>query len=107
MAVPRAGPGRPKQKPTRLIADRGYDSHELWQRLGQRGIDLIVPHRCNRRYRFQDGRKLRRYRRRWIIERTISWLLSFRRLTVRYEHRLDVYHAFVVLACIVITLRRF
>lgn len=107
VAVPRAGPGRPKPKPARLIADRGYDSRGLWHRLRQRGIDLIVPHLRTRRHRFQDGRKLRRYRRRWIIERTISWLLSFRRLTVRYEHRLELYHAFVVLACIVITLRRF
>ncbi len=107
VAVPRAGPGRPKQKPARLIADRGYDSRELWARLGRRGIDLIVPHLRSRRHRFQDGRKLRRYRRRWIIERTISWLLSFRRLTVRYEHRLELYHAFVLIACMLITLRRF
>jgi transposase len=107
VAVPRGGPGRPKQKPARLIADRGYDSHGLWQRLGHRGIDLIAPHLSTRQHHFQDGRKLRRYRRRWIIERTISWLLSFRRLTVRYEHRLEHYHAFVLLACIVITLRRF
>lgn len=105
MAVPR-GPGRPKPHLARLIADRGYDSHGLWSRLGQRGIDLIVPHLSNRQHHFQDGRKLRRYRRRWIIERTISWLLSFRRLTVRYEHRLELYHALVVLACIVITLHR-
>lgn len=107
VAVPRAGPGRPKQKPQRIIADRGYDSRALWQRLGTRGIDLIVPHLRHRRHRFQDGRKLRRYRRRWIIERTIGWLLSFRRLTVRYERRLDLYHAFLCLACVIITLRQF
>jgi len=107
VAVPRGGPGRPKQKPARLIADKGYDSRGLWERLGRRGIDLIVPHLSTRRHRFQDGRKLRRYRRRWIIERTISWLLSFRRLTVRYEHRLELYHAFVLIACMLVTLRKF
>lgn len=107
VAVRRPGRGRPKQKPTRLIADRGYDSRALWDRLKQRGIQLIVPHRATRRVRYQDGRHLRRYRRRWIIERTNAWLLSFRRLTVRYDHHLAHYRAFLYLACALIALRRF
>ncbi len=107
VAVPRQGPGRPKQKPRRVIADRGYDSRGLWQRLRQRGIDLIAPHLRTRRQRFQDGRKLRRYRRRWIIERTNAWLLSFRRLMVRHERRLELYRAFLHLACALIALRQF
>ena len=107
VAVPRGGPGRPKQKPGRIVADRGYDSRALWARLKQRGIDLIVPHRRSRKTRYQDGRKLRRYRRRWIIERTNAWLLNFRRLTVRYEYKLEHYRAFVYLACLLITLRQF
>jgi transposase len=107
VAVPRAGSGRPKQKPDRIIADRAYDSRGLWDRLRQRGIDLIVPHRRRHRQAYQDGRKLRRYRRRWIIARTNAWLLSFRRLTVRYEHRLELYAAWLHLACALIVLRRF
>lgn len=107
VVVPRHGPGRPKQKPCRLIADRGYDSRGLWQRLRQRGIDLIALHRRHCRHRYQDGRKLRRYRRRWIIERTNAWLLSFRRLMVRHEHRLELYGAFLHLACALIVLRQF
>lgn len=107
VAVPRAGPGRPTQKPARIVADRGYDSRALWDRLRQRGIDLIVPHLRTRTVRYQDGRKLRRYRRRWIIERTNAWLLNFRRLTVRYDHKLEHYRAFVHLACSLITLRQF
>jgi transposase len=107
VAVPRHGPGRPKQKPRRVIADRGYDSRGLWQRLRQRGIDLIAPHLRTRQQRFQDGRKLRRYRRRWIIERTNAWLLSFRRLMVRHERRLELYGAFLHLACALIALRQF
>ncbi len=106
VAVPRAGPGRPKQKPARLIADRGYDSRPLWARLRRRGIDCIVPPKRTVVHRYQDGRKLRRYRRRWIIERSIAWLLSFKRLVVRYEHRLDLYRAFVHVACLWIVLRR-
>lgn len=106
VAVPRAGPGRPKMKPRRLVADRGYDSRRLWERLRRRGIDLIAPHLRSRRRRWQDGRKLRRYRHRWIIERSIAWLLSFKRLVVRCERRLDCYRAFVHAACLLIVLRR-
>jgi transposase len=93
-------------KPTRVVADRGYDSRALWERLKRRGIDLIVPHLKSRVRRWQDGRKLRRYKHRWIVERTNAWLQSFRRLTVRYEHQLPIYTAFVHLACAIITLRR-
>jgi len=67
--------GRPRQKPVRVIADKAYDSDPLRKRLRQRGIELIVPHRCNRKKpATQDGRALRRYRRRWIVERTNAWL---------------------------------
>jgi transposase len=104
---PHPGPGRPRTKPVRLIADRAYDCRALWERLQQRGIDLIVPHRRKRRHRWQDGRKLRRYRHRWIIERTNAWLHSFRRLVTRYERRADIYLAFVHVACMLIALRRF
>lgn len=44
------------------------------------GIELISPHRCNRKNRTQDLRRLRRYRRRWKIERLFAWLQNFRRL---------------------------
>ena len=101
------GPGRPRTKPVRLIADRAYDCRALWERLHARRIDLIVPHRRRRRHRWQDGRKLRRYRHRWIIERTNAWLHSFRRLVTRYERRPDIYLAFVHVACLLIALRRF
>lgn len=106
IAVPRAGRGRPRQKPTRVIADKAYDSDPLRGRLAQRGIDLIVPHRAGRvKPPTQDGRKLRRYRRRWIVERTFAWLGSFRRLVVRWERSLLMYRAFVHVACLLITLR--
>jgi hypothetical protein len=54
-------PGRPRQKPGRIIADRGYDSDPLRQQLAQHDIELIVPHCRNRRKPpTQDGRALRR-----------------------------------------------
>jgi len=82
--------GRPGQKPQRVIADRAYDSDPLRERLKKRGIDLIVPYRKNSKHRrYEDGRKLRRYKSRWIIERTNAWLGQFRRLLVRHEHLLE------------------
>jgi transposase len=100
--------GRPRQKPERIIADRGYDSDPLRERLKKRGIELIAPYRKNNKERrYQDGRKLRRYKRRWIVERTNSWLGQFRRLLVRHEHLLSTYYAFFYLACFWITLRHY
>ena len=78
-----------------MIADTAYDSDPLRQRLQKRGIELIVPYReNNQQRRYEDGRKLRRYKRRWIVERTNSWLGQFRRLLVRQEHLLSIYRPF-------------
>src|ERR1019366_6616236 len=99
--------GRPRQKPVRVIADKAYDSDPLRKRLRQRGIELICPHKRNRvRPATQDGRALRRYRRRWIVERTNAWLGNFRRLVVRYDRSLTIYGAFFHIACRMIVLRR-
>lgn len=103
--VPRSGPGRPKAKPKRVIGDKAYDSDRHRRQLARRGIELIAPQRANRR-KTQDGRPLRRYRRRWKIERTLSWLGRFRRLVVRYERHLTIYRAFFHIACAMIVLRR-
>jgi len=92
--------------PARIIADRGYDWDPLRERLATENIDLIVPYRKNRRVRkYEDGRKLRRYKRRWIVERTFAWLGNFRRLVVRYERQVEMYQAFVHMACAILTLR--
>ena len=94
--------------PERLIYDRAADSDSLRQRLASRGIELICPHRRGRvRPATQDGRPLRRFRRRWIVERTIGWLQSFRRLVTRYEFYSFLFHGFAKLACLMIVLRRF
>jgi len=74
--------------------------------LREEGIEVIAPHRKNRKKaKTQDGRKLRRYKRRWKIERLFAWLQNFRRLVVRYERRAENYLGFVHLGCIVILLR--
>jgi transposase len=92
--------------PQRLIGDRAYDADPLDAALLQWGIEMIAPHRRNRkRPKTQDGRPLRRYRRRWKIERLFAWLGNFRRLVVRYERHALNYLGFVHLGCILILLR--
>jgi transposase len=94
------------EKPQRLIGDRAYDSDPLDERLAEEGIEMIAPQRRNRRKpKTQDGRKLRRYRRRWKVERLFAWLGNFRRLPVRYERHLENYLGFVQFGCIIILLK--
>jgi transposase len=90
----------------RLIGDRAYDSNGLDARLREeRGIELIAPHIGNRKLKTQDGRPLRRYRRRWKIERLFSWLYNFRRRLTRWERHAENFLAFLQLGCICILLR--
>jgi len=68
---------------------------------------MIAPHRCNgKRPETQDGRPLRRYKRRWKIERLFAWLGAFRRLVVRYKLHALNYLAFVRLGRLLILLRQ-
>ncbi len=97
-----------RRRPQRLIYDRAADSDPLRTRLAKRGIELVCPHRRRRsKPATQDGRKLRRYRHRWKIERSIGWLQNFRRLVTRYEYHAYLFHGFVQLACLIIVLRQF
>jgi transposase len=93
--------------PRRLIGDRGYGSDQLDAHLAKRGIEFIAPHRSTRRHITQDGRPLRRYRRRWKVERFFAWLQNFRRLVTRYERHAENFLAFVQLGCIIILSRQF
>ena len=64
-------------KPEHLIGDKAYDSDRLDPQWREQGIEMIAPHRSNRRkLKTQDGRTLRRYARRWIVERTFAWMQS-------------------------------
>lgn len=96
-----------RRLPKHLIADRGYDSDPLRERLADRGVVLTCPYRRNnRRRRYEDGRRLRSYRHRWIIERTIAWFGAFRRLQIRYERSTRMFLAFFQFAAALIALRR-
>src|SRR5467141_264510 len=96
-----------RAKPKRMIGDRAYDSDPLDQRLRQKhGIRLIAPHKHNRRRKStQDGRELRRYCRRWKIERLFAWLHNFRRLVSRWEYHEANFLGMLQLGCLIILLR--
>jgi len=94
--------------PEKLIGDKAYDSDRLDQEvLSGFGAEMIAPHRRGRRpeRKTQDGRPLRRFKRRWKVERLFAWLYNFRRLVVRYEYHVENYVGFVQLACLIILLR--
>ena len=90
--------------PKRMIGDKAYDSDPLDQRLRERGIEMIAPNRQKRR-KTQDGRRLRRYRHRWKIERLFAWLKNFRRICCRWERQADNFLGMVQLGCMLIMLR--
>lgn len=94
--------------PERLVGDRAYDSDPLDEKLAVDGIEVIAPHRRGRvRRATQDGRVLRRYKRRWKIERLFAWLNKFRRILTRWEYDDRRFTGFVHLACAMILLRRY
>jgi transposase len=73
--------------------------------LAETGVEMIAPHRSNRKHHTQDRRPLRRYCRRWKIERLFAWLQNFRRITVRWEHSLENFVGMIHLACVIILMR--
>ena len=94
-------------KPKNLIGDRAYDSDQLDEQLRREGVEMIAPHRSTRKRKTQDGRRLLRYERRWIVERFFAWMQWRRRLLVRWEYYPSNFLGFVQLAAICILLRQF
>jgi transposase len=96
------------EMPQRIIGDKAYDSDALDEDLDDESIELIAPHRKNRKPEnvTQDGRPLRRYNRRWTVERTISWFQNFRRLCIRYEKSAMLFQGFLHLGCSIILLKQ-
>lgn len=90
--------------PPRMIGDKAYDSDKLDKCLQEEhGIELIAPNRINRR-KTQDGRQLRRYKKRWKVERFFSWLQSYRHIVTRYDRYVENYLSMIYLACSLIFL---
>jgi IS5 family transposase len=89
---PRGRPGRPRKRPEKLHADKGYDFDHCREALRQRGIAPRIARRG-----LDSSERLGRHR--WVAERTLAWLNRYRRLKVRYERLADVHQAFLSLGC--------
>jgi len=95
LRLPHRQRGRPRKRPAKLHADKGYDYPRCRRALRRRGI---IPRIARRG--IDSSERLGRYR--WVVERTLSWLNRFRRLKVRYERRAGIHHAFLTLGCALI-----
>lgn len=95
----RGRPGRPRRRPEKLHADKGYDYRRCRAYLTKRGIKVRIARRG-----IEDKSKLGRVR--WVVERTISWLLRFKRLGLRYDRTERTTRPLLTLACAVINIRR-
>src|SRR5438270_7520547 len=84
-------PGRPRQKPDRLYADRGYDSDPHRAHVRARGIEPVIARR-----KVPRGSGLGIYR--WVAERALSWLHGFRKLRLVTEKTEAMQYAFLNLA---------
>jgi transposase len=95
----RGRPGRPRRRPEKLHADKGYDYRRCRAYLNRRGIMVRIARRG-----IEDKSKLGRVR--WVVERTISWLLRFKRLGLRYDRAERTTLPLLTLACTIINIRR-
>jgi transposase len=87
--------GRRRKRPDKLHADKAYDMPRCRQALRRRHIRIRIA-----RKGIDSSERLGRHR--WVVERTLAWLNRLRRLTVRYERRADIHHAFLTLGCCLI-----
>lgn len=93
---------------TPVVADKGHDSDPLRDDLEAEGFVPVIPHRKSRvKPSRNDGRRLRRYRHRWLIERTNAWLHCYRGLAVRWSYYSFMYVGLVYLSFIHLALQRF
>lgn len=90
-----------------LVGDKAYDSDLHDAELRKKGINLIAPHKRNRkRAKTQDGRSLRKYSRRWVVERFFAWMKPARRLLVRFDKKISVFQAFLDLFSALVIFKR-
>ena len=87
--------GRPRCRPKKVHADKGYDFGRCRRALRARGIQPRIARRG-----VEGSQRLGRHR--WVVERTGAWLNQFRRLRIRYERRADIHQAFLDLGCALI-----
>ena len=90
---------RPRQRPDRIYAGRGYDHDKYRRQVRQKGIIPVIARRST-----EHGSGLGVHR--WVVEQSIALLHWFRRLRIRWDIRDDIHEAFLSLACAIICWRR-
>ncbi|MEV6859371.1 IS5 family transposase [Streptomyces microflavus] len=112
--TPRAGTGRPRTTPDRVLGDKAYSSRAIRHLLRRRGIAATIPERrdqvANRRRRGRRGGRppvfdTEIYRDRNVVERCFARLKQFRAIATRFDKLANRYRAGVVLAPLILWLR--
>jgi transposase len=89
--------------PQHMCLDKGYDYPEIHELLAEFGYTAHIRSRGEEK---RDKIRVPGYRtRRWVVERTHSWLNRFRRLLIRWEKKVENYLAMLHFACAWITFR--
>ena len=101
--IPVERPAPTPQQPQGLCLDKGYDFDEVRQSLQEFGFTAHI------RSRGEEARAIQREAgfkaRRWVVERTHSWMNRFRRLLIRWDKTADNYIAFLHFACALLAFR--
>jgi hypothetical protein len=88
-------PGRPRRRPEKLHADRATTTPAAAATCTTAGSRSASPESSNHLGRV-----------RWVVERSISWLLRFKRLGLRYDRTHATLRPLLTLACVLINSRR-
>jgi len=99
LRLKRSGRGRPRNRPKRLVGDKGYSIPRVRRYLRRRGIKAVIPRKKDERPGTRPFDK-ETYRKRNVIERCVGWLKENRRLATRYEKLGGTFLAMVKLAMI-------
>lgn len=99
LAPIRSRRGRRRSRPAKLHGDKAYNNQYIRADLRQRRITARLA-----RPGIESPTRLGRHR--WVIERSLSWLMRYRRLVRRYERLADHFQAFITIACTLICHQR-
>jgi hypothetical protein len=102
---------RPRRRPDKLVADRGYDSNTLRRALRRRGIRMCIPPKrrpAHWRAKRSPPMVARKddYWLRHTVERSFAWLGNFRRWLIRWQHLFGVYRSFFAFAVMALCVMR-
>jgi transposase len=105
-SIPVERPSPTPDKPQHFLGDKGYDFPSVRELVARWGYTAHIPVKKARGAKVEPREKIPGYRaRRWVVERTHSWMNRFRRLLIRWEKKVPNYKAFLHFACAWITWR--